>query len=78
MSYISHPRLPAQAGTPSHPGAYSSFDRLVSAGIGGAMLGASLAGPAGAVVGGLVGLAFAETANRAEREKARGGRGTPR
>ena len=74
MSYMSDPRVGLQAG--AEP--YSPFDRLVSVGIGGAMLGATLAGPAGAVVGGVVGLVFAEAANRAEREKARGGQGAPR
>jgi hypothetical protein len=74
MRYASHPNIAAQPGVAPH----SSFNRLVSVGAGGAMVGASLAGPVGAVIGGLVGLAFAESVNRAEREQVGAGASAPR
>jgi len=72
MRYVSHPEYPP------HAGSGASFNRLVSVGTGGAMLGASLAGPVGAAIGGLVGLVFAESANRAERDRADHGSGASR
>ncbi len=47
-------------------------DRIIGAGIGGALLGASLAGPPGAIIGGLIGLFLGDTVNKEKRQKERG------
>lgn len=51
-------------------------DRVVGAGVGGALLGASLGGPPGAIIGGLIGLFLAAAVNedkRKPKDKNRGG-----
>ncbi|NVK23858.1 MAG: HNH endonuclease [Gammaproteobacteria bacterium] len=46
----------------------SGNNRLAGAGLGGAILGASLAGPAGAIIGGLVGLFMGDSVNKSKKE----------
>ncbi|EHH3082068.1 HNH endonuclease [Vibrio vulnificus] len=47
-------------------------NRLAGAGLGGAILGASLAGPAGALVGGLVGLLMGDSVNKSKTPENKG------
>lgn len=50
----------------------SENSRLAGAGIGGAVLGASLAGPVGAIIGGIVGLLMGDSVNKAKRGETNG------
>ncbi|HCG8032790.1 TPA: HNH endonuclease [Vibrio parahaemolyticus] len=47
-------------------------NRLAGAGLGGAILGASLAGPAGALVGGFVGLLMGDSVNKSKTPENKG------
>jgi len=51
------------------PSGSEETDRAIGAGVGGALLGGSLAGPPGAIIGGLIGLFLAATVNEDERKK---------
>ena len=59
-------RLPVRPPRPA-----GEFDRLFSTAIGGAFLGASLAGWVGLALGALAGLAAADSVNRGQRRQAR-------
>jgi hypothetical protein len=75
MIFASDPHVgrPAPASPGFHP--EPAFNHLLSSTVGGAMLGASLAGRAGAAVGALVGVAVALRLNHAERARASRGPG---
>ncbi len=65
MAYIEHPQPKGPKRTEEEK------NRLAGAGLGGAVLGASLGGPWGALIGGFVGLILGEKANE---EKRKGGK----
>ena len=70
MLYVMESRAPSPPPRLQPPAA---VDRLISSGAGGAFLGASLAGVAGAIIGGLFGLAVGHAVNRSEAQRWRSG-----
>jgi len=62
---------PNKPGIPRPKRPEEESNRLAGAGMGGAILGASVAGPAGAIIGGLIGLIIGEKTNE---EKRKGGK----
>lgn len=69
MSHTFGSRFPSSLHASPQPQPSEAADRLIVVGAGGAFLGASLAGVAGAIVGGVFGLAAAHAANRSAAQK---------